>query len=223
MNTGIQDAYNLAWKLALVLWGEANPALLDSYEAERRPVGAETVARTREASLRFGREPGPRDRLADTQIRVNYRCTDWVKDELGNDAGLRAGDRALDCTGLRQRHLGFPLRMFDVLRGTQHVLLAPLGATPGPEEIARLTELGPACAGHLRVAAIGRQGPVAPEIPGVQVLMDAEGSFAASYGTSTTFLVRPDGYIGWAGSSWTDAGLTSYLNRIFKPSPKTRV
>jgi 2-polyprenyl-6-methoxyphenol hydroxylase-like FAD-dependent oxidoreductase len=38
MNTGIQDAYNLAWKLALVLDAAAPEALLDSYEAERRPV-----------------------------------------------------------------------------------------------------------------------------------------------------------------------------------------
>jgi hypothetical protein len=39
MNTGIQDAWNLGWKLALVLRGEATPALLDSYHLERHPVG----------------------------------------------------------------------------------------------------------------------------------------------------------------------------------------
>ena len=38
MNTGLQDAYNLAWKLALVVSGDAEPALLDSYEDERLPV-----------------------------------------------------------------------------------------------------------------------------------------------------------------------------------------
>jgi 2-polyprenyl-6-methoxyphenol hydroxylase-like FAD-dependent oxidoreductase len=38
-NTGIQDAHNLAWKLAMVLRGDADEGLLDSYEAERRPVG----------------------------------------------------------------------------------------------------------------------------------------------------------------------------------------
>ena len=42
-NTGVQDAHNLAWKLAAVLQGEARPALLDSYEAERHPIGALTV------------------------------------------------------------------------------------------------------------------------------------------------------------------------------------
>ena len=39
MNTGIQDAYNLGWKLALAVQGVAAPGLLDSYHAERHPVG----------------------------------------------------------------------------------------------------------------------------------------------------------------------------------------
>ncbi len=46
MNTGIQDAHNLAWKLALAVAGHAAPGLLDSYDAERRPVGEEVVGRT---------------------------------------------------------------------------------------------------------------------------------------------------------------------------------
>src|SRR6476660_8571405 len=46
MNTGIQDAHNLAWKVALAVSGAAAPDLLDSYDAERRPVGEEVVGRT---------------------------------------------------------------------------------------------------------------------------------------------------------------------------------
>src|SRR5215470_5042726 len=42
-NTGIHDAHNLAWKLAAVLRGAAAPGLLDTYEAERKPVGKFTV------------------------------------------------------------------------------------------------------------------------------------------------------------------------------------
>ncbi len=98
MNTGIQDAYNLAWKLALVLKGAAPETLLDSYEAERRPVGAEVVARTRAASENYGREQGDRpDRLADTQIRVSYRGSAWVLDDpAGFDAAApAAGGRCL--------------------------------------------------------------------------------------------------------------------------------
>lgn len=44
LNTGIQDAHNLAWKLALVTRGKATPALLDTYQSERRPIGAFNVA-----------------------------------------------------------------------------------------------------------------------------------------------------------------------------------
>ena len=50
LNTGIADAHNLAWKLAFVLRGDAGPGLLDSYDTERRPVGAMTVE---QATLRL--------------------------------------------------------------------------------------------------------------------------------------------------------------------------
>ncbi|WP_181783078.1 FAD-dependent monooxygenase, partial [Pseudonocardia pini] len=50
MNTGIQDTINLAWKLALAVRGEAAPGLLESYDAERRPVGEEVVGRTTAAA-----------------------------------------------------------------------------------------------------------------------------------------------------------------------------
>ncbi|MDT9146288.1 FAD-dependent monooxygenase, partial [Escherichia coli] len=46
MNTGVQDAHNLAWKLALAVAGVGSDGLLDSYDLERRPVGEEVVGRT---------------------------------------------------------------------------------------------------------------------------------------------------------------------------------
>ena len=46
LNTGLQDAYNLAWKLALVVKGRANEMLLDSYEAERLPVARRLLSTT---------------------------------------------------------------------------------------------------------------------------------------------------------------------------------
>jgi putative polyketide hydroxylase len=55
-NAGIQDAHNLAWKLAAVLRGEAGERLLDSYDRERRPVGALTME---QAMARFGARMGP--------------------------------------------------------------------------------------------------------------------------------------------------------------------
>src|SRR3712207_1698160 len=53
-NTSIQDAYNLAWKLALVLRGAAHPSLLDSYDAERAPIGKQIVTRANQSIDEFG-------------------------------------------------------------------------------------------------------------------------------------------------------------------------
>ena len=53
-NTSIQDAYNLAWKLALVLRGQAGEGLLDSYDAERVPVGRQIVLRANQSIEEFG-------------------------------------------------------------------------------------------------------------------------------------------------------------------------
>ena len=53
-NTSVQDAYNLAWKLALVLRGKADPSLLESYDAERAPIGKQIVLRANKSIEEFG-------------------------------------------------------------------------------------------------------------------------------------------------------------------------
>ena len=58
--------------------------------------------------------------------------------------------------------------------------------------------------------------------PGIASYHDREGAFAAVYGTQeTSFLVRPDGYIGWRGRSWREPGLLAHLDTIFRPHPPT--
>jgi hypothetical protein len=224
MNTGIQDAYNLAWKLALVLKGAAPEALLDSYEAERRPVGAEVVARTRAASENYGREQGAApDRLADTQIRVSYRGSAWA---LGDHAGFdpavpAAGDRAPDAGGLRRRHVGFPLRLFDVLRGTEHVLIAHLPAAPSSDRISELTNLirqaGSGLTDYLRTVVIAEAETEAAEPSGIAVYRDADRQFATAYGAREAFfLIRPDGHVGWRGLSCREPALMAYLGQVFR-------
>ncbi|NOG69310.1 FAD-dependent monooxygenase [Roseicella sp. DB1501] len=225
MNTGIQDAYNLAWKLALVLDGAALPALLDSYEAERRPVGAAVIARTTAATAGFGREAGGApDRLADTQIPLTYRGTAWVT-EAGGAAELAlpmAGDRAPDAEGLRRRGFGFPLRLFDLLRGTAHVLLVRLPEAGAAAELAalgdRVRALRDRLGDRLRVVAVtGVEG--LGEEPGIALVQDAEGHQARAYGAAAAcHLIRPDGYIGWRGPDWREPGLEAHLGRIFGPA-----
>jgi hypothetical protein len=154
MNTGIQDAYNLAWKMALVSRGAADEKLLDSYQEERRPVGVEVLERTKLASIWLGRVR-KEDRLADTQILVNYRSR-WVE-QAAAAAGPRAGDRAPDAQGMRRDHLGFPLRVFDVLRGTEHVVLVSLeqdSRLPGGPLQSFASELSRGYAGLVRIVAV---------------------------------------------------------------------
>ncbi|WP_191062289.1 FAD-dependent monooxygenase, partial [Geminicoccus harenae] len=120
MNTGIQDAYNLAWKLALVMGGAAPPELLDSYEAERRPVGEDVLARTiaeTEAFRTGARGGGGESKLQGAQLAISYRDSAWVRDEAGAAVAdePQAGDRAPDADGLAQAELGYPLRLFDLL------------------------------------------------------------------------------------------------------------
>ncbi|MEH3144169.1 MAG: FAD-dependent monooxygenase [Methylobacterium frigidaeris] len=223
MNTGIQDAYNLAWKLALVL-GHASPgSLLDSYEAERRPVGADVVARTRAASEGYGRERGGTpDRLADTQVTVTYRGTAWVGDGADPDrAGPAAGDRAPDAGGLVQQGLGFPVRLFDVLRGTEHVLVVHPGDDSGAvEDLSRwVRRQSPGLRARLRVVAVVAGTAGHRPVPDLAVFEDRAGAFAAAYGSEAmTCLVRPDGHLGWRGRSWREAGLQDHLQRLFLPA-----
>src|SRR5690606_12831889 len=89
-NTGVQDAANLAWKLAAVLKGEAGEALLDSYEAERRPVGLLTVE---QAYTRYVRRVTPEELTPETP-----ELRDELTMELGQfyDSAAVVGGRDAD-------------------------------------------------------------------------------------------------------------------------------
>ncbi len=218
MNTGIQDAYNLAWKLGLVLAGTALPRLLDSYDAERRPVGADVLARTRAASEGYGREKGrTANHLADTQILVAYRGTGWVRDDGGKaTAGPSAGERAPDAAGLRRHGVGFPLRLFDILRGTEHVLVVHHSAGETADLAAFARRLLADCRLPLRVVGIARADDGIGQA-GIASYRDADGSFAKAYGApEAAFLVRPDGYVGWRASSYREPGMLSYIGGLLR-------
>jgi 2-polyprenyl-6-methoxyphenol hydroxylase-like FAD-dependent oxidoreductase len=221
MNTGIQDAYNLAWKMALVLKGATSPSLLDTYEEERRPVGADVVARTRRASEQFGRAESTQDeRLADTQILIHYRGSALSSNVVSGsleDLPVQAGDRAPDCLGLRRENVRSPFRLFDLTRGIDSVLLYYVGQTLESEQIELLeriarelkTSPGQTC----RLLAIGSADAILRDIVGVPTIIDAAGEFAAAYSPAvhTGYLIRPDGYVGYHARPVTEHGLLAYL------------
>ena len=135
MNTGIQDAYNLAWKLALVING-APEALLDSYETERLPVGRKVLQQTDvNHRLRVSgslladvlmdrvvfpllRIPAILDVVADfilkrgAQLDVNYRASSLSEHTGSPSKGIKAGDRAPD--GQLLDPSGRPTSLFKV-------------------------------------------------------------------------------------------------------------
>ncbi|MET9697077.1 FAD-dependent monooxygenase [Streptomyces sp. NPDC006529] len=227
MNTGIQDAWNLAWKLALAVGDAAGPGLLASYDAERRPVGEEVVGRTvRHAAQGVQADPSdPRTTLLrEAQLLVGYRGSPLV-DGPGADGapGPLPGDRAPDCGGLRGAITAYPLRLFDLLRGREHLLLlyGPGPAADGFGELASAVREG-SPDGALTACAVlpeaqdadGADGAAGAPLP---VYRDARGEFALMYGVreATAFLIRPDGYLAARLSPPAVAELRGCLAKVF--------
>ena len=110
LNTGVQDAYNLAWKLALAIRDHATDDLLDSYDADRRAIGQEIVTRTtaRMNQVLTGKVDTQEPGADDSQLFLNYRNSPWVLTDLESRQqpdGPVAGDRAPDVHGLQRRYV----------------------------------------------------------------------------------------------------------------------
>jgi hypothetical protein len=79
-------------------------------------------------------------------------------------------------------------------------------------------ELATRFGSRLRAVAVAAGAPLAEPFA-VATYGDTEGALSAAYGAqAAVFLVRPDGYIGWRGRSWRDAGLRAHLGRVFEPT-----
>jgi 2-polyprenyl-6-methoxyphenol hydroxylase-like FAD-dependent oxidoreductase len=225
MNIGIRDAFNLAWKLSLVMRNGNNSRLLDSYEAERRPVDEAVIRQTDRATRlislhgsisRFVRDhlmsllteiPAVAEKIGETisGLSVNYRYSPIVEDHPTGTAGPTAGDRASDAAVWRADGKG-SLRLYDLLAENRHHLLL-CGNLPE----AVLSKLPRYPDSYLAVHRIGPSGTAGAE------LIDREGQFAARYGSNpAAYLIRPDGYVAFQGGE-NDAAihLPRYLNELF--------
>lgn len=132
MNTGLQDAANLSWKLTAVLRGEApDPeALLDSYQSERHPVGA-AVIRSSGAIVRLAMARGPLLRTARTlAAHLLDKVPPAGAKAMGmiSGIGIAYGQAHRRVPDLRLREG----RLYELLRAGEFVLIAPEGATPEP-------------------------------------------------------------------------------------------
>jgi 2-polyprenyl-6-methoxyphenol hydroxylase-like FAD-dependent oxidoreductase len=221
MNTGIQDAYNLAWKLALVERGLADESLLESYQAERHPVGVQLLKTTDRLFSAFGGQ-NPLARLARGRVapllvgRVLSRS--WVRQRfIGLLAQLRVrypnsplnaedgsgwrdapapGDRAREADVMIDGRAG---RLHEVFRGTHHTVLLFTGlddeARPAVE-LCRIAEQIEQMYPGLVTARVVTAERFADH---PAALGDPTRSAHHQYGiaSASAFVVRPDKYIGY--------------------------
>jgi len=194
LNTGVQDAYNLGWKLAMVLKG-APASLLDTYQEERLPVAAAVLGR----SMKLYQSRGvPKRGDAERQLLLNYRGSSLTLEIGGHQGKVRAGDRAPDaiCENSSGR-----IRLFDLFRGPHFTLLVF-----GSRAAAAIRDLEWTPVDILRKWSVRLSGTAEED----RTIIDTNGDAHAAYGTSdkdnVVYLVRPDGYVGLiASQNWMDA------------------
>jgi 4,5-epoxidase len=205
MNTGIQDAWNLGWKLALVSSGLSRPGLLDTYVAERRDIGQKVLKGVegrrqslairnpvtrwlRDALLRFALSLTAvrrRITLAQSQLALGYRGLTWLAN--GGGRSPAPGDRAPD----GQYRGG---RLMSHFRADRFTLIM-FGDNPMP-------------AGRPLSNLIETVRVTPPDDPG--------GKLALRYAIrgSGLVLVRPDGHVGWRGPANSWDGLAAWLGAV---------
>ncbi|WP_341395648.1 FAD-dependent monooxygenase [Arthrobacter sp. G119Y2] len=245
MNTGIQDALNLGWKLSLGARGLASDELVDSYDAERRPVGQGILHFTdrvfRLASSRSGLLKLPRTKLLPalapkasgskalrsrlfrtvSQLDTQYRGSDMV-DTAGSrlpaflTAGPKAGDRLPDAVVLAH---GREVRLHEILATPGfHILLCGRG-WPADTQLRLHDALG-RLSPWLSVQRLNVGSRLAAASP--NEIQDISGLAFERLGLSVRrpelLVVRPDGHIGFRSPGTDISGAVDYLNRITTPS-----
>jgi 2-polyprenyl-6-methoxyphenol hydroxylase-like FAD-dependent oxidoreductase len=237
MNTGIQEAWNLGWKLALVTRGIADEALLETYEIERQPVGrfvlrftdraariatsesrtlrllrTELVLRMAPLVLRSSRARAYGFRTV-SQLRIHYRRSPAVREgEPALERGPKAGDRLPDTRIARD---GQPGWLQDALAAPSfHLLLC--GRADGWDE-EHLGALQQRYGGLLAVRRLARDAA-----PGA--LHDLDGQAFARLGVddAAQYIVRPDGHVGYRVGGTDLSGVERYLAQWLPGAKPTR-
>jgi 2-polyprenyl-6-methoxyphenol hydroxylase-like FAD-dependent oxidoreductase len=212
MNTGIQDAYNLAWKLALVMRGRAPQSLLETYERERRAVAEDVVKATRMMTehLEVFRDlPEPdRERLYlhafvpeaerrrtarnREQLDLDYRRSPICAEHRGRLAatpftdGPHSGAQACDAHPLRVA--GRTVTLFELLQGPRHSLLLFAGTPSARRTGDRVADLAASVARayadviDVYLVRPGDPAAAADPTPGVTIVGDPEQALQRRYG-----------------------------------------
>lgn len=231
MNTGIQDAWNLGWKLALVVLGEAKEALFDTYEAERWPVGRALLRTTDRLFGQFTRAMSanataafvrrhvvarvlPRvfrsSRLRAfafrfvSELAVRYRRSPAVTEGSPRlSTGPRAGDRLPDAPVSRA---GRATRLHDELPVERYCLLL-CGPTAAWERAA-IDELAERHRGVLTIEHLTQDEAAQALVDHTREALERLGVRGVN---QAQYLVRPDGHVAFRCAGRDLAGVDAYL------------
>jgi 2-polyprenyl-6-methoxyphenol hydroxylase-like FAD-dependent oxidoreductase len=238
MNTGLQDAFNLGWKLAMVLRGDAPEELLTSYDAERHTIdgrvqrGADLMFKTftlRNPAVQVARDlaarvllalPPVHRRLAGglSGIGIHYRFTARSRKDRSRElskGAVQAGDRVPD---LELWTVDQPsVRLHELLREPNYTLFAFVSATSlgaDRESLATLVRsVGEGYGEAVRPCVVLDEGMAEAVEARVPVFVDFKGQFRSKLGAEhgSVLLVRPDGYISFHRKSFDPLILSETL------------
>jgi hypothetical protein len=212
MNTGLQDAYNLAWKLALVVSGRAGEPLLDTYAAEREPV-AQRLLQTTDRGFAFIVSDGWSSRLLRTRVLARAAAL-----AMRFDAARKLAFRTISQTGIQYRDGPLSQNLAGLPDGAPQAgdrfpWMKLNFAANAPEEdlYARLDGT------RFNLIVIGQPTPAIPaewaELTKIHIPRAAgnEAELARfRIPTESFFLLRPDGHIGLAGKKLDTEALRRY-------------
>jgi 2-polyprenyl-6-methoxyphenol hydroxylase-like FAD-dependent oxidoreductase len=242
MNTGMQDAFNLAWKLALVHKRQAKPLLLASYTKERSAVGDMVlrdaglftrVAMIRNPVLQFmrnhmmalaGKLTAVQERAIAqlTEMAVHYPDSPLTADDPGDawHGEVRAGDRLPDAE-LQEAATGKTVRLLKSIGGSVHTVLVIVDEKTDETLADQAAAVTDKFGELVQVVVVS---PSAADLSGhnaaAKTLIDSQRQLRdrlAVRGTAIV-LVRPDGYIGFRGHSQSWPALREHLSRYLLPS-----
>jgi putative polyketide hydroxylase len=209
LNTGVQDVHNLAWKLAAVLHGQAEASLLNSYHAERQPIGMAITQASLENSLSMGR-------TARQDTAVLPRAA--FLSEQGLIFGAAYESAAVIGDGSAPPVIDDPVTQYvpSARPGCRapHVWLRRDGAQLSTTDLfgPRFVLLTGARGAVWLDAAAALAGPARPPlvahmIGGDGTLADGDVAWADAYGVADdgAVLVRPDGHVAWRSAASADA------------------
>jgi 2-polyprenyl-6-methoxyphenol hydroxylase-like FAD-dependent oxidoreductase len=229
MNSGLQDAYNLGWKLALVAKGLCSEGLLDSYEAERRPVALKFTA--------SGDEAEHAQLLADPEER---RIRDAAIRDVFADPVSRHHE------AVAEAELDIDYAASPIVMGEQHDALAPGQLWPSDIQIDRgngatsytghvaivvgsvsaepdaLTELHRSVEAHVGGSVIEVAVMLSVQGAGSAAVASIDPAVADRLGVdgATLFVVRPDGYLGLRSDQKHAEALAAYVERLGSRGPR---